>query len=252
MPGQLFVHMHLIFPVLLNTLSDTSDEVLLLDLFLISNICQSESAPADQVDIRSFGLEEEALKQVAHISPFLIKFALSLLEMFRTEPTLLRERGVLIIRQLCLLLEPAQIYRVICVLLERESKHNFAQEMVSTLHGVLLTATELFILRDELRALANESSRSLFECIFIVWSNRPIALLGLCLLSQHYQQAADVALLLSQVDITVDVLLEIDKLVNLIESPVLACESFDPNYYADITSQGRGLVEEDISPRKLR
>ncbi|KAF1768632.1 hypothetical protein GCK72_000444 [Caenorhabditis remanei] len=226
MPGQLFVHMHRIFPVLLNTLSDTSDEVLLLDLFLISNICQSESAP-DQVDISTFGLDEEALKQLSHISPFLIKFALSLLEMFRTEPSLLRERGVLIIRQLCLLLEPAQIYRVICVLLERESKHSFAQEMVSTLHGVLLTATELFILRDELRALASESSRSLFECIFRVWSNRPIALLGLCLLSQHYQQAADVALLLSQVDITVDVLLEIDKLVNLIESPVLAYVRMD-------------------------
>uniref|UniRef100_A0A8R1DTG3 Protein VAC14 homolog n=1 Tax=Caenorhabditis japonica TaxID=281687 RepID=A0A8R1DTG3_CAEJA len=225
MPGQIFAHIHNIFPVLLNTLSDTSDEVLLLDLFLISNICQSEFAP-DQVDVSTLGLDAEALKQVSHISPFLIKFALSLLEMFRTEPSLLRERGVLIIRQLCLLLEPAHIYRVICVLLEKESKHNFAQEMVSTLHGVLLTATELFILRDELRALSTESARSLFECLFRVWSNRPIALLGLCLLSQHYQQAADVALLLSQVDITVDVLLEIDKLVNLVESPVLACEFF--------------------------
>lgn len=97
MPGLIFVHMHNIFPVLLNTLSDTSDEVLLLDLFLISNICQSEFAP-DQVDVATFELDEAALKQVEHISPFLIKFALSLLEMFRTDGSLLRDRGVLIIR----------------------------------------------------------------------------------------------------------------------------------------------------------
>ncbi|CAB3410770.1 unnamed protein product [Caenorhabditis bovis] len=226
MSAEIFVHMDVIFPVLLNTLSDTSDEVLLLDLFLISNICQSEFAP-NKVDVAAFGLDANSLRQISFISPFLVKFALSLLEMFRADPSLLNDRGVLIIRQLCLLLEPAHIYRTICVLLERETKHIFAQSMVSTLHGVLLTATELFILRDELRQLKTTESKELFEIMFRVWSNRPIALLGLCLLSQHYKEASDIALLLSQIDITSDVLIEIDKLVNLIESPILAYVRMD-------------------------
>ncbi|VDL81896.1 unnamed protein product [Nippostrongylus brasiliensis] len=190
MPSQLFVHMERIFPVLLATLSDTSDEL-------------------------------------APVSPSLVKFAISLLEMFRAEPALLNDRGVLIIRQLCLLMEPAHIYRALCVLLLREQSITFIQNAVSMLHGVLLTATELFILRDQLRKLEGKDSVSLFECLFRCWCYRPIALLGLCLLSQNYAQAAEIALLLSQVDMTLDVLVEIDKLVNMIESPVLAYVRMD-------------------------
>ncbi|KHJ92091.1 hypothetical protein OESDEN_08029 [Oesophagostomum dentatum] len=95
------------------------------------------------------------------------------------------------------------------------------------LHGVLLTATELFILRDQLRMLEGKDAVSLFECVFRCWCYRPIALLGLCLLSQNYAQAAEIALMLSQVDMTLDVLVEIDKLVNMIESPVLAYVRMD-------------------------
>uniref|UniRef100_A0A0K0DA40 Protein VAC14 homolog n=1 Tax=Angiostrongylus cantonensis TaxID=6313 RepID=A0A0K0DA40_ANGCA len=161
-PSQLFLHMDSIFPVLLQTLSDTSDEVLLLDLHLLSDICQSNSERYD-FNLTSFQLSEETVKN----------------------------------------------------------------NVVSMLHGVLFTATELFILRDQLRNLEGKDSVSLFECVFRCWCYRPIALLGLCLLSQNYAQAADIVLMLSQVDITLDVLVEIDKLVNMIESPVLAYVRMD-------------------------
>ncbi|RCN29072.1 HEAT repeat protein [Ancylostoma caninum] len=226
MPSQLFLHMDRIFPVLLGTLSDTSDEVLLLDLHLLSDICQSNADRYD-VDLKSFQLTEDTVKNLSPVSPSLVKFAISLLEMFRAEPALLNDRGVLIIRQLCLLMEPAHIYRALCVLLLREQSITFIQNVVSMLHGVLLTATELFILRDQLRMLEGKDSISLFECVFRCWCYRPIALLGLCLLSQNYAQAAEIALMLSQVDMTLDVLVEIDKLVNMIESPVLAYVRMD-------------------------
>lgn len=226
LPSQLFVHMERIFPVLLGTLSDTSDEVLLLDLHLLSDICQSNTDRYD-INLSIFHLSDDTLKNLAPVSPSLVKFAVSLLEMFRAEPALLNDRGVLIVRQLCLLMEPAHIYRALCVLLLREQSITFIQNAVSMLHGVLLTATELFILRDQLRKLEGKDSVSLFECIFRCWCYRPIALLGLCLLSQNYAQAADIALLLSQVDMTLDVLVEIDKLVNMIESPVLAYVRMD-------------------------
>ncbi|EPB66387.1 HEAT repeat protein [Ancylostoma ceylanicum] len=200
----LFLHMDRIFPVLLGTLSDTSDEVLLLDLHLLSDICQSNADRYD-VNLKSFQLSEDTVKNLSPVSPSLVKFAISLLEMFRAEPALLNDRGVLIIR----------------------STNRTFQNVVSMLHGVLLTATELFILRDQLRMLEGKDSISLFECVFRCWCYRPIALLGLCLLSQNYAQAAEIALMLSQVDMTLDVLVEIDKLVNMIESPVLAYVRMD-------------------------
>ncbi|ETN81177.1 HEAT repeat protein [Necator americanus] len=250
MPSQVFLHMDRIFPVLLGTLSDTSDEVLLLDLHLLSDICHSNAGRYD-VDLKSFQLTEDTVNNLSPVSPSLVKFALSLLEMFRAEPALLNDRGVLIIRQLCLLMEPAHIYRALCVLLLREQSITFIQNVVSMLHGVLLTATELFILRDQLRMLEGKDSISLFECVFRCWCHRPIALLGLCLLSQNYAQAAEIAMMLSkvtvlallktssflsffcprhpqlEVDMTLDVLVEIDKLVNMIESPVLAYVRMD-------------------------
>ncbi|KJH43506.1 HEAT repeat protein [Dictyocaulus viviparus] len=226
MPSQLFMHMDSIFPVLLETLSDTSDEVLLLDLHLLSDICQFNSERYD-INLSSFQLSEDTIRNLSPVSPSLVKFAISLLEMFRAEPSLLNDRGVLIIRQLCLLMDPAHIYRALCVLLLRERSITFVQNVVSMLHGVLLTATELFVLRDQLRNLEGKDSLSLFECVFRCWCCRPIALLGLCLLSQNYEQAAEIVLLLSQVDITLDVLIEIDKLVNMIESPVLAYVRMD-------------------------
>ncbi|KAK6729178.1 hypothetical protein RB195_006302 [Necator americanus] len=226
MPSQVFLHMDRIFPVLLGTLSDTSDEVLLLDLHLLSDICHSNAGRYD-VDLKSFQLTEDTVNNLSPVSPSLVKFALSLLEMFRAEPALLNDRGVLIIRQLCLLMEPAHIYRALCVLLLREQSITFIQNVVSMLHGVLLTATELFILRDQLRMLEGKDSISLFECVFRCWCHRPIALLGLCLLSQNYAQAAEIAMMLSKVDMTLDVLVEIDKLVNMIESPVLAYVRMD-------------------------
>ncbi|CAI4225297.1 unnamed protein product [Auanema sp. JU1783] len=191
LPVQLFVHMDRIFPRLLATLSDTCDKL-------------------------------------SSVSPFLIKFSISLLEMFRADTDLLNDRGVLIVRQLCLLLDPAHIFLALSVLLlEKEENVTFIQKVVSMLHGVLLTATELFVLRDQLKDLKDPETVPLFECIFRCWCHRPIALLGLCLLSQHYSQAEKIALLLSKVDITLDVLIEVDKLVSMLESPVLAYVRMD-------------------------
>ena len=118
---QLFEHMDRLFPVLLELLSDSSDEVLLLDLHLISDICQGEHKTVDR---ESLGLSESAKGQVSvrvyssvsecksvaslcvsyssvqliQISPFLIKFSISLIAMFEQDSQLLTERGVLIIR----------------------------------------------------------------------------------------------------------------------------------------------------------
>ncbi|GMT30694.1 hypothetical protein PFISCL1PPCAC_21991, partial [Pristionchus fissidentatus] len=224
-PEKLFAHMERIFPILLKTLSDSSDEVLLLDLHLLSGVCQHKQ---NALSIDALELDEESKRQLEGVvSPFLVKFSLSLLQMMRDDRALLHDRGVIIIRQLCLLLSPSLIYRALCVLIAREKSLTFARQIVQLLNGVLLTATELFVLRDQLRRLEDEESRSLFSCLYRSWCIRPVSLLGLCLLSQNYAHAEKLVTHFSQVDITVDILVEIDKLVNLLESPILSFVRMD-------------------------
>ncbi|CAJ0944419.1 unnamed protein product, partial [Mesorhabditis belari] len=222
-PNKLFTHMETIFPQLLSSLSDSSDEVLLLDLHLLSDLCSHKDGNVSEI----LGIDAETRKELTGLSQLLIKFALSLINMFRKDSQLLSERGVLIIRQLCLLIEPADIYRCLCVLLLNEDGVSFVQSVVSILHSVLMTSTELFLMRDRLRKMEDQPTAHLFSTIYRCWAVRPVCLLGLCLLTQQYAHAAELVHFLSQIDVTVDVLVEVDKLVNLIESPILAFVRMD-------------------------
>ncbi|VDM28338.1 unnamed protein product [Toxocara canis] len=230
-PAKIFPYMDRIFPTLLSMLSDTCDDVLLLDLQLLSDVCEEKST--NLIDIEELHLDADIKKQaiicsfLSSLSPYLVKFAVSLLKMFRDDALLLSERGVLIIRQLCLLLDPSHIYRCLSVLLICEENVEFVSQMVAMLNGILLTATELFEMRDHLKALENEEYVSLFECLYRSWAYQPIALLGLCILSQNYEHASQLAGYLWRLDITADVLVEIDRLVQLIESPILAYVRLD-------------------------
>ncbi|VDN06443.1 unnamed protein product [Thelazia callipaeda] len=224
-PAKLFSYMDRIFPILLSLLSDTCDDVLLLDLQLLSDICEGKNPSG--VELQELNLDKSTSKQLLGISPYLVKFTSSLLTMFRNDTALLNDRGVLIVRQLCILLGSASIYRCLSVLLLKDSDTEFISQMVALLNGILLTSTELFELRKQLRMLKSEDCVNLFECLYRTWAFQPIALLGLCILSQNYEHASILARHLWKVDITVPVLIEIDRLVQLIESPILSYVRLD-------------------------
>uniref|UniRef100_A0A0R3RH52 Protein VAC14 homolog n=1 Tax=Elaeophora elaphi TaxID=1147741 RepID=A0A0R3RH52_9BILA len=233
-PVKLFSYMDRVFPLLLSLLSDTCDDVLLLDLQLLSDICEGKNTGG--VELQELNLDEDTLKQLSGISPYLVKFTSSLLAMFRSDTDLLNDRGVLIVRQLCMLLGSGSIYRCLSVLLLKDSDTEFVSQMVALLNGILLTSNELFELRKQLRTLESEASLfpafriaciNLFESLYRTWAFQPIALLGLCVLSQNYEHASVLARHLWKVDVTVDVLVEIDRLVQLIESPILSYVRLD-------------------------
>ncbi|CAG9533351.1 unnamed protein product [Cercopithifilaria johnstoni] len=224
-PAKLFSYMDRVFPLLLSLLSDTCDDVLLLDLQLLSDICEGKNTSG--VELQGLNLDEDTLKQLSGISPYLVKFTSSLLAMFRSDTALLNDRGVLIVRQLCVLLGPGSIYRCLSVLLLKDNDTEFVSQMVALLNGILLTSSELFELRKQLRTLESEACINLFESLYRTWAFQPIALLGLCVLSQNYEHASVLARHLWKVDITVDVLIEIDRLVQLIESPILSYVRLD-------------------------
>ncbi|KAH7727842.1 Protein VACL-14 [Aphelenchoides avenae] len=221
-PVNMFGYMEKFFPILLEMLSDTADDVLMLDIMLITDMC----GKADQsADIKSFKLADSVKEELRDVSPYLVKFSISLLQMFKNDPRLVAERGIQIIRQLCLLLSPSDVYRSLALLLptfDTDYDVEFIARIVAILNRILLTAAELFHLRNQLRNPEVNDCVELFECLYKCWSHQPICLISLCLMSQYYAHAAELVTRLSEIEITVELLTEIDRLVQLIESPIMS------------------------------
>uniref|UniRef100_A0A915N8W2 Protein VAC14 homolog n=1 Tax=Meloidogyne javanica TaxID=6303 RepID=A0A915N8W2_MELJA len=177
-PTNMFRYMDRFFPVLLDLLSDPTDEVLMLDIILITDIC-GQPKQQQQLDIRSLKLGDELNQELKTISPYLVKFNIALLKI------------------------------------------------------------ELFPLRQRLRNPDQSDSTELFQNLYKCWCNQPICLLSLYLLSQNYQSALELIPRLSDIDITMELLIEIDRIVQLIESPILAYVRMDllhPDYQKPLTA----------------
>ncbi|KAJ6538479.1 vacuolar protein 14 C-terminal Fig4p binding-domain-containing protein [Mycena vulgaris] len=184
------------FPALLKTLSDSSEEVIKHDLQLLAQISSSS--------------EENYFKA----------FMINLLELFSTDRRLLETRGSLIIRQLCLNLNTERIYRTFAEILEKEDDLEFASVIVQKLNIILITSPELADFRKRLKSLeTRQDGQALFTTLYRSWCHNAVAVFSLCLLAQAYEHAADL-------EITVPMLVQVDKLVQLIESPLLEPERY--------------------------
>ncbi|UYV65839.1 VAC14 [Cordylochernes scorpioides] len=246
-PGQVFLHIDPIFSALLRTLQDASEEgigvsaiiaklpgkiqylyshlpeyslmaggtqVVMMDLEVLAQIASSGAQREDQLTCVTIP------PQVSSTNPYFAKFMVALLHMYDTSPSLLEDRGPFIIRELCLHLNAEDIYRTLAEILLYQNNLKFAATMVQTLNTILLTSSELFELRVRLNRLETEESWSLFCCLYRSWCHSPVATIALCLLTQNYKYACQLLLLFGDVEVTVEFLTEIDKLVQLIESPI--------------------------------
>lgn len=186
------------FPALLKTLSDPAEAVVTRDLLLLSQISKSSD------------------------DSYFTSFMVNLLKLFTTDRRLLESRGNLIIRQLCLSLSPEKIYRTMADCLERDSDDDveFASIMVQNLNNNLITAPELQDLRKRLRNLDSRDGQTFFTVLFRAWCVNAVATFSLCLLAQAYEQAYNLLQLFAELEMTVNMLIQIDKLVQLLESPV--------------------------------
>ncbi|ORZ11193.1 vacuolar protein 14 C-terminal Fig4p binding-domain-containing protein [Absidia repens] len=198
------------FPALLKTLSDSSEEVVKRDLQLLAQI----SSYSDHEYFRHF--------------------MTNLLLLFSTDRRLLESRGSLIIRQLCLSLDPERIYCTIADILETDEDLEFASIMVQNLNIILITAGELSDLRKRLRNLDHKDGQRLFIALYKSWCHNAVATLSLCLLAQAYEHASNMLQVFAELEITVNMLIQIDKLVQLLESPVftyLRLQLLEPERY---------------------
>ncbi|KAF3903304.1 hypothetical protein AA313_de0206104 [Arthrobotrys entomopaga] len=198
------------FPALLKTLSDTSELVVTRDLELLSQISKNSD---DDV---------------------FASFMNDLLNLFSTDRRLLETRGYLIIRRLCLNLNPERIYRTLAELIEKEEDVEFASTMVQLLNNNLMTAPEIGELRKRLRGLDTRDGQTLFIALFRSWCHNAVATFCLCLLAQAYEQASNLLAVFGELELSVSLLIQLDKLVQLLESPVftyLRMQLLEPEKY---------------------
>ncbi|EAS36369.2 vacuole morphology and inheritance protein 14 [Coccidioides immitis RS] len=198
------------FPALLKTLSDPAEAVVTRDLQLLSQISRNSE------------------------DSYFTSFMVNLLQLFSTDRKLLEVRGNLIIRQLCMNLSPERIYRTLADCLEKEEDIEFASIMVQNLNNNLITAPELADLRKRLRNLESKEGQTLFMALFRSWCHNAVSTFSLCLLAQAYEQAYHLLQIFAELEMTVNMLIQIDKLVQLLESPVftyLRLQLLEPEKY---------------------
>ncbi|KAL2441834.1 Vacuole morphology and inheritance protein 14 [Exophiala dermatitidis] len=198
------------FPALLKTLSDPAEAVVTRDLQLLSQISKNSE------------------------DGYFTSFMVALLQLFSTDRKLLEIRGNLIIRQLCLNLQPERIYRTLADCIEKDEDIEFASIMVQNLNNNLITAPELAELRKRLRSPDSKDGQLFFVALFRAWCHNAVATFSLCLLAQAYEQAYNLLQIFADLEMTVNMLIQIDKLVQLLESPVftyLRLQLLEPDRY---------------------
>ena len=90
-----------------------------------------------------------------------------------------------------------------------------------------------------------QESWNLFTTLYSSWCHNPVATIALCLLSQNYEHSSDLVQKFTNIEITASTLKEIDKLVQLLESPIFAflrLQLLDPNQHTPLVRTLYGLL----------
>jgi len=249
-----------LIPVLLQSLSDSSDGVVLLTVQVLSRITLSDKVSSQQQQLQ----QQQNTGQESNIddAQFLLVIK-AILALFASDRRLLETRGSLIVRRLCVLLNAKSVYIIMAEIissydLDPEIGDSFTLEfvatMIQTLNLLLLTASELNNLRKLLaqsfsgefsnnkqplsspmrlamsygrpssstgnRIEAKNEGAQVFASLFHCWCNNPVSTFSLCLLARAYDVAFALVKKFSEFEVTVGKLMQIDKLVHLLESPV--------------------------------
>ncbi|AMD19915.1 HCL236Wp [Eremothecium sinecaudum] len=192
-PQQLVAHDDSTHLTLLKSLSDKDPRLITKALELLCNLCNDSN--------------EEYVR----------KFVTNLLKLFKDNDKLLKTRANSIIRQLSAKLSAERIYRTISPIIEDDADIHFNRMIIHSLTTNLITTPELRPLRNKLRS---GQDWPLFVTLFKSWSRNPVSLLSMCLVSEMYELAYSVLKLYVDYDLTANDLLQIDLLVQFLESPV--------------------------------
>ncbi|TMW67782.1 hypothetical protein Poli38472_007454 [Pythium oligandrum] len=266
-PNQLSDHIGTLLPTLLKTLSDISDAVVLLDLEVLARISLNE---------KEFERVLNAILQLFAQDRRLLETRGSLI--VRKLCVLLDSKSIYLIFAKVLAgadsttagtalangaTSPTASAEPVAVI-----DGDFASVMVQTLNLILLTANELENLREILRRSfqthATDDDVQVFTALFQSWCHNPVAVFSLCLLAQSYSLSCQLIsklypshlltapmmldlTLFGVIDASVGFLMQIDKLVQLLESPIfihmrLQLLEINASYHADLVKSLYGLL----------
>ncbi|KAG7837955.1 hypothetical protein KL943_000031 [Ogataea angusta] len=195
-PIKFLEHSDNTFVTLLKAMNDQSDKVINKDLELLSKI-------SNQTDDRYFQ-----------------SFMVDLLNLFKRDRKLLDTRADFIIRTVCKSLDAERIYKSLSkVLSEEESNLGFLSIMIQILNNNLIIAPELTGLRQK---LIRGDDFDLFKTLFKCWSLNSASVLCLTLLTSNYKLSYKIVLDLANYEVSLNLLIQLDLLIQLLESPVFA------------------------------
>lgn len=192
-PSKTIDHNESMFLTLLTALSDNDARLIDRALNLIRELCSEKN------------------------ESYLKKFLIDLLNLFKRDLKLFKKKGNYIMKQLCTSLSPETIYSMVSDIINNQNDIILTRMMIQVLSTNLITATEVKSLRDKLRL---SDDHLFFNSLFKSWCHNPISVISLCLISENYELAYNVLQSFANYDLTVTDLLQLDILVQLLESPI--------------------------------
>ncbi|CAN3356227.1 vacuole morphology and inheritance protein 14 [Diutina catenulata] len=131
-----------------------------------------------------------------------------------------------IVRRFCVSVPAPKVYHAFAKQLDvathPELDLDFAAAITALLNNILLTSQELVGLRKKLRGLDiyKVDDWATFSVLFRSWCHSPTSALSLCLLTSNYELAYLIIKYVAEQEVTYTMLVSLDILVQLIESPI--------------------------------
>lgn len=160
----------------------------------------------------------------AHLSDVVAR----LLQLLQQQPNTLFPRLPMVLKQFQKLAQRGQqqqrcerlLLMVAAALVPCEDAR-FVSKCVVLLNTMLLTCDEFAAVRAVLRDGADgERSRAVFVGLFPSWKYSAVAVLSLCLLTRSYEMALNLCRWMGQSEVSPATLVQLDRMVQLLESPV--------------------------------
>eukprot|EP00921_Rhytidocystis_pertsovi_P018848 GHVQ01029845.1.p1 GENE.GHVQ01029845.1~~GHVQ01029845.1.p1 ORF type:complete len:271 (-),score=37.14 GHVQ01029845.1:5-817(-) len=139
-------------------------------------------------------------------------------------------------RHMCSQLNVAMLYTTLAKELDTLHDLEFCHQTVQVLNWILLTSQETRAFRKD---LARTNDKCLIKSILIPWFHNPVSAIGLCIWVGEYELAYEMTCRVGDIQPSANLLMQVDQLTNLIESPI----------FAGVRQQ---LVESHIRPALLK
>jgi vacuole morphology and inheritance protein 14 len=203
-PDVVHDHFETMFEAILSTLGDVSENVMHKSVEVLHILAGEERFPY---------------------------FIQLLLHHFELKAPILLPKAPTIIKQLQLRYQGAhdgfstceKLFLKIAELLPQRHDLRFVTKLVIVLNTMLLTSKELMPLREVLRKGTNDTrARDTLLGLYSCWCFDTTAAIALCLLTTAYSQAFRLVVLLGNSEISPQALVQVDRLVQLLESPVFS------------------------------